>query len=184
MKYRIAIAVSALTLGTALAAVPSFAQTRNQPNGTAAQSESCVHFQQGCSDKPYPMGGQNASPNSAQNSGQAGTRGSRQARSIANRARPNRQRQSSERLSSEQPNRSPQAFADRRVNGETYGFAGQNGYYNEPYYNSAPGVAAGPVVAAGPASPSTDEWCAMRFRSFNPATGTYMGFDGMPHPCP
>jgi hypothetical protein len=27
-------------------------------------------------------------------------------------------------------------------------------------------------------------WCAARFRSFNPATGTYRGYDGLDHPCP
>jgi hypothetical protein len=26
--------------------------------------------------------------------------------------------------------------------------------------------------------------CAARFRSYNPATGTYLGFDGRRHPCP
>jgi BA14K-like protein len=26
--------------------------------------------------------------------------------------------------------------------------------------------------------------CAARFRSYNPATGTYLGYDGLNHPCP
>ncbi len=26
--------------------------------------------------------------------------------------------------------------------------------------------------------------CAARFRSYNPATGTYLGYDGINHPCP
>jgi hypothetical protein len=46
------------------------------------------------------------------------------------------------------------------------------------YYNSAPGAQTGPVAGSG------TQWCAMRFRSYNPATGTYMGFDGIPHACP
>jgi BA14K-like protein len=25
--------------------------------------------------------------------------------------------------------------------------------------------------------------CASRFRSYDPATGTYLGFDGLRHPC-
>jgi len=29
-----------------------------------------------------------------------------------------------------------------------------------------------------------DAYCAAKFRSYNPATGTYMGYDGLPHPCP
>ncbi len=27
-------------------------------------------------------------------------------------------------------------------------------------------------------------WCADRFRSYNPATETYLGYDGLNHPCP
>jgi hypothetical protein len=46
-------------------------------------------------------------------------------------------------------------------------------YYN---YAGAPGIGApqGDAVA----------YCESRFRSFDPATGTYMGFDGMRHACP
>jgi hypothetical protein len=43
-----------------------------------------------------------------------------------------------------------------------------------PLYNYAPGRVAGPSVAA----------CETRFRSYNPATGTYLGYDGMRHRCP
>ena len=28
------------------------------------------------------------------------------------------------------------------------------------------------------------EYCMRRFRSYNPETGTYRGFDGLDHPCP
>ena len=28
------------------------------------------------------------------------------------------------------------------------------------------------------------DYCAQRYRSFDPATGTYLGFDGQRHPCP
>jgi len=27
-------------------------------------------------------------------------------------------------------------------------------------------------------------YCAQRFRSYNPATGLYFGYDGQYHPCP
>jgi BA14K-like protein len=37
----------------------------------------------------------------------------------------------------------------------------------------------GPVAVAGDAS-----YCAQRYRSYDPASGTYLGFDGMRHPCP
>jgi BA14K-like protein len=31
---------------------------------------------------------------------------------------------------------------------------------------------------------SAVDYCAQRYRSFDPATGTYLGFDGQRHPCP
>jgi len=27
-------------------------------------------------------------------------------------------------------------------------------------------------------------YCQQRFRSYDPASGTYLGFDGLRHPCP
>ena len=188
MKSRIAIAISALTLGTALAAVPSFAQTRNQPNGTAAQSDSCVHFQQGCSDKPYPMG-QNASPNAAQNSERTGTQENRQARSASGGERINNERTSGsrEQLSSRERTsvgvnererlgvneRQGVSIGEReRVAGEPYGYGAPR------YYNDAPGM------RVADADGGSIAWCETRFHSFDPATGTYMGFDGVRHACP
>jgi hypothetical protein len=50
-------------------------------------------------------------------------------------------------------------------------------------YDYAPGpyVAAAPMVAQG----GTDvSYCEQRFRSYNPSTGTYLGFDGQYHACP
>jgi hypothetical protein len=46
-------------------------------------------------------------------------------------------------------------------------------YYGPGPYYYAPGYAGDPVA-----------YCMQRFRSYNPATGTYMGYDGRPHPCP
>jgi opacity protein-like surface antigen len=46
------------------------------------------------------------------------------------------------------------------------------------YYNYAPGF------AGGAPDNSATAWCQARFRSFDPATGTFMGFDGVRHPCP
>lgn len=40
-----------------------------------------------------------------------------------------------------------------------------------PIYNYAPGYGAGPAA------------CAARFRSYDPATGTFLGLDGARHPC-
>lgn len=158
MKSRIAIAVSVLTLGTALAATPSFAQTNNQPGGTNQSSgttaqQGCIHFGQTCSNQPYPMNNQQSGTS------QNGTSQNGSARSAS----------SAERLNS---NRARVAQERERGTGDTYRL-GPNGYYN--YQQSA---------AAGPAGPSVVQQCEMRFRSYDPATGTYMGFDGTPHACP
>jgi len=56
------------------------------------------------------------------------------------------------------------------------------GYAYAPDYDYAPGpyVASGPVVAQN----SDASYCAARFRSYDPASGTYLGYDGLRHPCP
>lgn len=43
-----------------------------------------------------------------------------------------------------------------------------------PYRPAAPGLG---VANGGAAS------CAARFRSYDPSSGTYLGFDGVRHPC-
>jgi BA14K-like protein len=51
-------------------------------------------------------------------------------------------------------------------------------YYYSPYYAPAPqvyyGAPAGDAVA----------YCMQRFRSYDPSSGTYLGYDGQRHPCP
>jgi hypothetical protein len=47
-----------------------------------------------------------------------------------------------------------------------------------PYYGS--GYATYPQDGGGGSS----AYCASRFKSYNPATGTYLGYDGLRHPCP
>jgi hypothetical protein len=51
--------------------------------------------------------------------------------------------------------------------------ASQGPYYREGY---APGYYVGGGDAEG--------YCSSRFRSYDPASGTYLGFDGRRHPCP
>lgn len=61
------------------------------------------------------------------------------------------------------------------------------GYYDYyPGYAWGPGytydyVAPGPVVAA---TGGNVAWCEARYRSYNPATGMFLGYDGQYHPCP
>jgi BA14K-like protein len=56
------------------------------------------------------------------------------------------------------------------------------GYYRPyPYYYAPPPYAYGPPpYAAGDAV----AYCMQRFRSYDPGSGTYRGFDGLRHPCP
>jgi hypothetical protein len=53
-----------------------------------------------------------------------------------------------------------------------YGYYG--GYYGTPGYTDYYASAAGP----------NDAYCASRFRSYDPASGTYLGYDGFRHSCP
>lgn len=58
-----------------------------------------------------------------------------------------------------------------------YDYGYDYGYYpydDESYAYVAPGSADGDSVA----------YCQQRFRSYDPSTGTYLGYDGLRHPCP
>jgi BA14K-like protein len=59
--------------------------------------------------------------------------------------------------------------------GYTYGYPAYGG---GPYYDYVPGAA--PVATAG----VDVGWCEAHYRSYNPRTGTYLGFDGQYHSCP
>ena len=45
------------------------------------------------------------------------------------------------------------------------------------YYGTAPGVYYG-------APGGSIAYCLQRFKSYDPASGTYLGYDGLRHPCP
>lgn len=71
-------------------------------------------------------------------------------------------------------------YGNRAAPGGAYREAPAYGTYNE-----APGV--GTYDEAPTASlrdQSADAECAARFRSFDPASGTFLGYDGRRHPCP
>jgi len=64
---------------------------------------------------------------------------------------------------------------------------GYYGYY-DGYY---PGYAYAPGYAYGDTSGYTSvpgggngAYCAQRYRSYDPASGTFLGYDGIRHPCP
>ncbi|GAB1717176.1 MAG: hypothetical protein NTAFB05_22180 [Nitrobacter sp.] len=51
----------------------------------------------------------------------------------------------------------------------------------------AAGAIIGGAIAAGQANAAAQQnaaYCAQRFRSYDPASGTYLGLDGYRHPCP
>ena len=61
--------------------------------------------------------------------------------------------------------------------GGYYGSGPYGGYYGSgPYYGGAPGYVAPPGDGVA--------YCTQRFRSYDPGSGTYLGFDGLRHPCP
>jgi hypothetical protein len=50
----------------------------------------------------------------------------------------------------------------------------------------AAGAIIGGAIASSQAQARSDEvaYCSQRFRSYDPASGTYLGYDGLRHPCP
>jgi len=53
--------------------------------------------------------------------------------------------------------------------------------YVEPGYAYSPGYVA--VERAAPAGDAVG-YCMQRYRSYDPASGTFLGYDGLRHPCP
>lgn len=53
------------------------------------------------------------------------------------------------------------------------------------YYGYAPGYYGPAYVAPAPyVGGDAVGYCAQRFRSYDPYSGTYLGYDGLRHPCP
>ena len=50
-----------------------------------------------------------------------------------------------------------------------------------PYYN---GYYSGPYYAYEPVPGDAVAYCMRRFKSYDPGSGTYLGYDGYRHPCP
>jgi hypothetical protein len=64
--------------------------------------------------------------------------------------------------------------------GTTPGYNYSPSGYNSRYY--APGGSSG--YSAGYTAGDSSAYCKQRFRSYDPASGTYLGYDGQRHPCP
>ena len=79
--------------------------------------------------------------------------------------------------------------------GHRYGYRGRYGYGRYGYggYGRGYGYGAGAAVAAGVAGAAVGaavasqgnsaNYCASRYRSYDPSSGTYLGNDGLRHPC-
>ena len=66
----------------------------------------------------------------------------------------------------------------------SYAYYGGPDYYDDSYYDTGPDdYDSGAVVAPAPVGGDVD-YCAQRYRSYDPASGTYLGYDGLRHPCP
>ena len=72
--------------------------------------------------------------------------------------------------------------------GSALGYGYDSNYYGDDYaysdtydngYDAAYPVDSGVVVSSG----GDASYCAQRYRSYDPASGTYLGFDGLRHPC-
>lgn len=75
-----------------------------------------------------------------------------------------------------------------RYYGGRYYYGPRYGYYDNDdsgawVAGTIFGLAAG-AMAAGAASHNAVGYCERRFRSYDPASGTYLGYDGYRHPCP
>ena len=73
---------------------------------------------------------------------------------------------------------------------QNQGYYPDQSYPAEPYPAEAYPVypAQGPLYDAGGALVANDgdsvAYCQQTYRSYDPASGTYLGYDGMRHPCP
>ena len=69
--------------------------------------------------------------------------------------------------------------------GLALGALGSSYYYSDPYYyDDSYAYAPDYDYAAAPVSGDDAAYCAQRFKSYDPASGTYLGYDGQRHPCP
>jgi BA14K-like protein len=72
-----------------------------------------------------------------------------------------------------------------------HGYGYRGGYHGHGGGGAAAligGLAAGAIIGGAIAASQTrtnnDAYCAQRFRSYDPTSGTYLGNDGARHPCP
>jgi len=62
-------------------------------------------------------------------------------------------------------------------------FSACSTYNDRSYYNARVNSVPGPYVASDGYTQAWLDSCSRRYRSFDPASGTYVGFDGVVRPC-
>jgi hypothetical protein len=62
-----------------------------------------------------------------------------------------------------------------------YGYGAYPAYGYPP---PAPYYGGGPAYGGGPVGGGDVSYCAQRYKSYDPGTGTFLGYDGQRHPCP
>ncbi|UZE46674.1 BA14K family protein [Rhodopseudomonas sp. P2A-2r] len=62
--------------------------------------------------------------------------------------------------------------------GNSYSYYGNGPYYGGPYDDG------GEVVEVAPSGGDDVAYCMQTYKSYNPRTGTYLGYDGLRHACP
>jgi BA14K-like protein len=66
-----------------------------------------------------------------------------------------------------------------------YDYYGGPGYYSGPaYYDDQYADDGAVAVVPGPVGDDSVSYCMQRYRSYDPASQTYLGNDGYRHPCP
>ena len=71
------------------------------------------------------------------------------------------------------------ALAAQAYYGPGYGYD-PDYYYDNGYYDDGGVVAVAPAPGGGDAT----AYCEQTYRSYDPRSGTYLGYDGYRHPCP
>ena len=76
------------------------------------------------------------------------------------------------------------------IAGAAIGNAFASQYYDGGYYDAGPAYYDGgyyddgAVAVVPDAGGDSTAYCMQRYRSYDPQSGTYLGFDGLRHPCP
>ena len=68
--------------------------------------------------------------------------------------------------------------------GSSYAYYGGSGYYDPGYYDDSYYYDDSAASLPHPVGGDDEAYCRQTYRSYDPASGTYLGYDGQRHPCP